>query len=89
MHRAELKGAIELLRHTEGDLLVVTDPAYLVKGHYRGPSRRQATNRRLWFEYWCVLGTREGHLNYLKVKSRATDPEVRARFPEWALYVND
>ncbi|CAK0839089.1 unnamed protein product, partial [Prorocentrum cordatum] len=31
--------------------------------------------RRLWFEYWRVLGAREGRLSYLKVKSHATDPE--------------
>eukprot|EP00959_Pyramimonas_sp_CCMP1952_P227667 4760205-Pyramimonas_sp.AAC.1 len=66
INRAELKGAIEPLRHTKGDLLVVTDSAHLIKGHYKGHSRRPATNRRLWFDYWRVLGTREGHLSYLK-----------------------
>ena len=89
INRAELKGAIELLRHTKGDLIVVTDSAYLIRGHTKGPRRRLQSNRRLWLEYWRVFGAREGHIRYLKVKSHATDPEVRARFPDWALFVND
>ncbi|CAK0839124.1 unnamed protein product, partial [Prorocentrum cordatum] len=89
INRAELKGATELLKHTQGDLIVVTDSAYLIRGYHRGPRRRARSNRRLWAELWRVLGARTGQVKFLKVKSHATDPEVRARFPAWALYVNE
>ncbi|CAK0873241.1 unnamed protein product [Prorocentrum cordatum] len=89
INRAELKGATELLKHTQGDLIVVTDSAYLISGYHRGPRRRARSNRRLWAELWRILGARTGQVQFLKVKSHAADPEVRARFPAWALYVNE
>eukprot|EP00959_Pyramimonas_sp_CCMP1952_P348439 7299112-Pyramimonas_sp.AAC.1 len=34
---AELNGIIELLRHTQGDLILVTGSLYLVRGQRKGP----------------------------------------------------
>ncbi|CAK0868821.1 unnamed protein product [Prorocentrum cordatum] len=42
----------------------------------------------LWLR-GLIPAARTGQVQFLKVKSHAADPEVRARFPAWALYVNE
>jgi hypothetical protein len=67
--RGELQAATIALAHTKGDVRLLTDAAYVVKGFAKGPEGQHECHADLWHEFWQAVKSRSGSVVVHKIKS--------------------
>ena len=76
--RAELFALVYLASQTEGDVEVLVDSSYVVKGFSKGSKFPQSKNKDLWGSLWKAVGGRAGILTVTKVRAHATPSELES-----------
>jgi ribonuclease HI len=86
-NRAELTAIWWLALYTDGDITVVVDSSYVVRGVQRGRLFVHATNHDLWSDYWKAAAARVGAILVKKVKSHCTPNDVAVGKISWSDYI--